>query len=617
MRLGVDRFIRVTTTRTTGEYCYAPVFTKGDGYIYLNNCNSSTVKAARYDVFKRISWKINDIWLCMTAPSSVTGIGEQSTAEWDYILLRPCVINDLNQQWIIDKNVIYTADKKFRVKDYGWYAYITKDKTASYDHTLISAMTSWIDRVAMPGNMSFRTFIKWIYVTPSPLTFWSYYLQNDSSSASKVPLPLYYNPENGHFAQYYPKYGSFYCMNSTQSSSQEWNWVEWTPCTDKVTFGKTSSYWDIYQLNGDEGLILDQNKNPLRVTRYGTHWGVPYTATPRYIMTETKESPTSNFTLDYFTARWNRYVNGNLGETLDYCPAPGKKDTAHTSHIRTKRSLPTDFKLTEAWITRLWQIAVSTSYHGRDHIAFCGTCLLQTLQMLAELQTRYPNEPLPDGQGYFFNTQYLMNPFFSFRERFPVLTARLESTTAYYNLPYHPGEDFITRTVRIARSGALMLLPQYDWRPFSSLARDRSDMERVIQTMLNTPVGTAWFASIIMSSQTGITAHAQPILRVEEGLIVVPTNVSNMTQTQFTTAVNATNDVGTILNRLSFGGTRTLHALRVYQMAQLYELPLSIYISENNCTGEGEHRRGTGRNPLVSLINQCGSGSSVGRCAIQ
>ncbi|MFT4349594.1 DUF1561 family protein, partial [Bartonella bacilliformis] len=76
-----DRAIRVKV-HTGKEYCYTPTFVNGESYVYIGDCNYG--KVARYDLFKRIAWKINGVWLCMTAPSSVTGIGEKSTAKWDY-----------------------------------------------------------------------------------------------------------------------------------------------------------------------------------------------------------------------------------------------------------------------------------------------------------------------------------------------------------------------------------------------------------------------------------------------------------------------------------------------------------------------------------------------------
>ncbi|KEG19321.1 hypothetical protein H710_01103 [Bartonella bacilliformis Ver097] len=69
--------------------------------IYVDDYNSFIVKPARYDLFQRVAWNVNDTWLCMTAPNSVTGLDGKATSEWGYLLLRPCVINNPNQQWVL------------------------------------------------------------------------------------------------------------------------------------------------------------------------------------------------------------------------------------------------------------------------------------------------------------------------------------------------------------------------------------------------------------------------------------------------------------------------------------------------------------------------------------
>ncbi|MFE1941053.1 DUF1561 family protein, partial [Leptospira kirschneri] len=67
--------------------------------------------------------------------------------------------------------------------------------------------------------------------------------------------------------------------------------------------------------------------------------------------------------------------------TEQYCPA-GKKEHYN---IRVKRTLPSDFQLTEEWIKRLYDIAISTVTDA-EASGICGVCLLHTFQMLAELQ---------------------------------------------------------------------------------------------------------------------------------------------------------------------------------------------------------------------------------------
>ncbi|WP_122952317.1 DUF1561 family protein, partial [Leptospira noguchii] len=54
-----------------GEFCYAPIFSGGESYIQIEQCWERHVMNARYDVFQRISYYIEDTWLCITAPETV------------------------------------------------------------------------------------------------------------------------------------------------------------------------------------------------------------------------------------------------------------------------------------------------------------------------------------------------------------------------------------------------------------------------------------------------------------------------------------------------------------------------------------------------------------------
>ncbi|KEG16813.1 DUF1561 family protein [Bartonella bacilliformis] len=602
-----DRAIRVKV-HTGKEYCYTPTFVNGESYVYIGDCTYG--KVARYDLFQRVAWKIDGVWLCMTAPSSVTGIGEKSTADWDYILLRPCVINDPNQQWIIKKDAFYTANENFRVKDYKWYAYISKNPNDYYDHTLISTMNRWENIVATPVNINLKMSIGWNFA--SGPSFSRYYITDDGSKSDV--FDLYYNPENGRIARYFPSSGAMSCMVSQQSSSDDWDWVKWLLCNDKdtVTAKQDIASWDISLFARREGTLTDYKGNFLRVTQYGSSWGSPYTAKPDYLEKDTTNSPKSNFIFSYDMERWYRYVNGNLGDTLAYCPAPGTKE--NIAKTRVKRSLPHDFELNDKWTQRLWEIAISTSSTGQEAIAFCGICMIQTMQMLAELQERYLGDPFQHSTGYFFNTQVGVDPFISFRARFPDLAERLQATMSYVNLPWHVGDDSFTRTSRVTRATALILLPRYDWRP-STIARTQEEMRRRLQDLLRAPPGTTWYIAIVRSNIDGSNTigHVQPILRTNQGLILIPTNASTLSLSRFRQYITPTRNAEELINRLSASSTLTIHSLVTYQMAQLDEIPLNLYISQSNCTGEGNHRRGDKHLPRTSLINQCISG----RCAIQ
>ncbi|WP_000541133.1 DUF1561 family protein, partial [Leptospira interrogans] len=140
-----------------GTFCYGPTFSGGESYIVIEQCWEQDVRNARYDVFQRISYNINDTWLCITVPESVV----KGETNWDYVHLKPCTINDPLQRWIVKENSFWTADERYRLKDYNWYAYISKNSGDYNNHTLDSSMSDWINTVATPGNISILTSIAW------------------------------------------------------------------------------------------------------------------------------------------------------------------------------------------------------------------------------------------------------------------------------------------------------------------------------------------------------------------------------------------------------------------------------------------------------------------------
>ncbi|WP_235596815.1 DUF1561 family protein, partial [Leptospira alstonii] len=244
-----------------------------------------------------------------------------------------CVINEPRQRWILKDNSFWTADGFYRLKDTNWYGYISRNSKDYYNHTLDSSMDDWAKTVATPGNISVKTFIAWNLGNDR------YFIR--SKGSEKNTTSIYYNPESGHLAQYDPVSGSLYCMYSKVDSYQ-WNWVQWGLCSDAAISKDNPAYWNV-QLETDEGgMITDYKGNVLRVTRYGSNWGVAYAAKPSYLEKDTTNSPTSLFTVDKNLLDWARYTAGNLGKTEQYCPAGSKESHAYK---REKRTLPPDFQL--------------------------------------------------------------------------------------------------------------------------------------------------------------------------------------------------------------------------------------------------------------------------------
>ncbi|EMF74407.1 DUF1561 domain-containing protein [Leptospira interrogans] len=578
-----------------GKFCYGPNFSGGESYIIIEQCWQMHVMNARYDVFQRISYNINNTWLCITAPEKVIKAEET----WDYVHLRPCTINDPLQRWIIKDNSFWTANGFYRLKDYNWYGYISRNSGDRYNHTLDPSMNDWVNTIATPGNISIQTSIAWDLQTTEGQE--RYFIRWGSSN--KNTTPLYYNPENGHLAQYDPISGSLYCMYS-QVDNYQWNWVKWKWCSDSLESKSKGNptFWNVFFETDQGGMITDYKGNALRVTRYGSNWGVAYTAKPDFVKTDTKNSPTSLFVVDKSLLDWTRYTSSNLGKTEQYCPAGNKESVVHK---KAKRTLPPDFQLTEAWIRRLYEIA-RTDPSSRTSRGVCGVCMLQALQMIAELQEYHSQGPLQSG-GYFFNTAPNTNPFISFGQRYPHLDRLLVDI-------YRVFDHFFDTSHTLGYLSAMNLLPQYEWgrtREFSTMSEIRSH----IRSLITSPPGNIWLVLMTMIYPDGTRGgHAVPILRTPQGLVVIETTMATATFEEYRAALRPTTDFEQIIRNLR-GPNNILIGLSTLQLGRFYHNPLDSMISNRNCTGEGSDRRGTGGYPASTSVNQCSSKSS--RCSLQ
>ncbi|MFA4795050.1 DUF1561 domain-containing protein [Leptospira kirschneri] len=580
-----------------GTFCYGPTFSGGESYIIIEQCWEMHVKNARYDVFQRISYNVNNTWLCITAPETV--IHAEKT--WDYVHLRPCTINDPLQRWIVQENAFWTADGNYRLKDINWYGYISRNSGDNYNHTLDSSMNDWVETVATPGNISIQTSIAWDLQTTAGNE--RYFIRRGSSD--KNTTLLYYNPESGHLAQYDSISGSLYCMYSNVGRSN-WNWVIWALCSDAVISKENPAFWNVSFGTDQGGIIADYQGNILRVTRYGSNWGVAYTAKPDFVKTDTRNSPISLFVVTKDLLNWTRYVSSNLGKTEQYCPAGNHVSLEHKRIVRT---LPPDFQLSEAWIRRLHQIAIST-VNTTQGSGICGICTLQAFQMLAELQEYHSQEPLQSG-GYFFDTAPNTDPFISFRQRYPFLDRLLTDIPRTYNsINVVPAYN---RNRLVTFASARTILPRYNWA-ISAEFTTRSEILSHVSSLIDSSHGSLWIAILGRRRPDGTLGwHAAPVLRTSQGLVVMRTSLISASLSFYRQSLTPSTDPIQIVDNRLGRPDRPLIRLITIQLVGSYQNSFDFMISNRNCTGEGEDRRGTGEYPTSSLVNQC----LEGRCILQ
>ena len=99
--------------------------------------------------------------------------------------------------------------------------------------------------------------------------------------------------------------------------------VEWGKCDDTTPPPKNRAFFKPFSIGNKKLAIKDANGNYLRVTHYGTHWGVPYVVKPSYMQKDVANEASSEFLTTTEFQNWLRLISANEGDNLPFCPAPG------------------------------------------------------------------------------------------------------------------------------------------------------------------------------------------------------------------------------------------------------------------------------------------------------
>ncbi|MCX2683451.1 DUF1561 family protein [Campylobacter sp. MIT 21-1685] len=592
-----DKPLRIIMDSKIG--CLSPIFKDNEGYVGLMTCDKAI--KARYDVFSRLAWEVKNTWVCLSAKDESLDKA---------LVLRPCNVNDTSQSFTVKDNALYTPHLDYMLELKNGILILQKVKNKQKPSYTLYQMQDWLRDIATPPSLVQKSFIAWSFITERGFDL--YYMRNNESIKDE-PLYLYFNYENGYIAQYNTSNAQMLCLNSTQTRSQDWNWVSWENCNFHAKkLANDTKTWEFFSFaDNNEAMLKDYLGNFLRVTKYGIHWGVPYTAKSYFLAKDTDKGQTSYFRFAYGLQNWQRFVNANLSDSLPMCPAIGYNTTLQETQ-NIKSIVPPHFVLNEAWKRRLWQIATTTD-GTLARAGDCGVCLLQSYQIIAEM-TQNPSTPLESG-GFFFDTEYGRNPFISFRMRYPALASALEP----YNASQIPAglsqADTFRYAAQMYRSIALSLFPGHFWIA-SNFFTNHRDIQRNLQSFFTQPLGTMWVVQIFSTNQRGQrSGHAIVALRSPNGVQFIPTNVLNATYENYTQRLTNSfaRNPQEALNVLTQGGRINIYLFFHLQLREIYHNPLAAFISNNNCTGEGDDRRGSRVLPLSSMVNQCASG----RCVIQ
>ena len=282
------------------------------------------------------------------------------------------------------------------------------------------------------------------------------------------------------------------------------------------------------------------------------------------------------------------------------------KTPTTTPNLTTPLNNVFDFSL-EAWLSRLAQIASSTD-GSLFHQGVCGTCLLHSYEIVAEILF-YGNTPPMQG-GYFFDTAPNVNPFLSFRARHSLLYDTLDDIAEYYVLPAEEVSERFANSVRLSYASAISLLPQFDWR-FVGYGVEPDDVARLLESVLASRVGTLYVVSMIYyQADRGLGQHGVVLVRTSGGVRVLATNIINATPQEIANIARLNTDFYELTNTLAstMGAGTQIAALGLVEVSGRYTLPFASALSFSDCSGEGEGMRGNARVPTASALNQCASG---------
>ncbi|MGI0406391.1 DUF1561 family protein [Helicobacter himalayensis] len=600
-----DRPIAFKSKPDSLVQCLTPIFTRSEGYVGVSDCDKAI--DARYDVFSRIAWKLPDTWVCLSAENEEYIQGKR-------LVLRPCVIDDKTQSFTIKNNMLYTPDLRFVVQISNGFLTLEKSQSKGAEsHFTLHNMQEWLNTIATPAPLMQKSFIAWKFITPQ--SFDVYYLRNDESIKDK-PQDLYFNLENGIIAQYEPSNAKMSCLTSKQKAKESWNWVAWEECLPQnlqenkaVSSQLNAQNWSLFMLaDNDRAMLKDYLGNFLRISKYGVHWGVPYTARADFLAKDINNDQTSYFQLTHSMQDWERFKNANLADSLPFCPANGSPQR----NVKAIMQLPPSFVLTQEWKRRLWQIATTTD-GVLERAGDCGVCLLQSYQMIAEMN-EYTTTPLQSG-GFFFDTAFGRNPFPSFRARYPMLATSLEQYRASHIPPGLSRSATFEYAAQMYRAIALSLFPGHFWLP-SEFATSDITIRSALRDLFEQPVGTLWVMQMYYIARDGsLSGHGMPVLRTSNGIQFIPTNLPNVSYESYEQALSHSfaHNLMDAYNVLTRNRTLNLYMLYSLRLREIYPNPINAFLSNNNCSGEGEERRGSRNMPLSGLINQCASG----RCVLQ
>ncbi|AJC85860.1 DUF1561 family protein [Campylobacter sp. RM16704] len=581
--------------QTHGERprCLSPVSFDGDIFLRVQECNGASI--TRYDIFKRIAFRYKNEWLCLSLREGLTkGRGDK-----DHLVLRPCVLND-DTQWFDIKNNEFSLSKYPNIKLFEFNNLILASKVNFGNKVKLfkPVMKEWLESLAPPINYDIKTSIAFNTINPQTRVVKTFFINPNGAGTKK--FDFFYDPTKGYIKTYNINNARFSCLTSNLNNKTS-STISWTNCPQINLSPNTDPYAWNFDISANS-FILDVNGNILDVAR-GSDFGKFFIITKKEFVKQGLY--TSDFSgIFIFNKHFNslrNFIARNISFQNDTCG----------NEKRFKRDIINDSlanfdPLKGGWRRKFFDISTSTDGNNAFN-GICGYCLLHTYEILALLTEVFPiNNQAPIGNiGYFFNYRENTNPLESFRLRSPTLSNTLFFSLNYWGDSFYTNEPLYLRASRAVEAVTRLVLPHRNWEIGEPVFSRDLFAER-IQDLLNAPTGSVFIALLNTNPNVAFDGHAMPIIRTNQGVIVVPTNIQGISFTDYADFIRPVNTIEEIRLRLSTNNSYEITALNFIQMQGPIEDTLSSLLSQNNCSGEGNRgRRGNGLNLNPRNANSC------------
>lgn len=608
------------------------VYMKSDGYWWQKSlCLSDTsdgyqkllpgsCKSHNFNQFGMIS--LADGNWCMYVPDDIA----QNKADWSYIQYKPCQIGDPQQSWTTYYDPDYRA-RRFKPANYpnykyyankNGYAFLSKKGGEAYvavlDYSKQETAT-FLNSPSAPKKLGLDA---------------AFYWESKNVSYPIFPNGATYFEDNNYLINDKGQCG----RSNLEAATTGWAYITFETCPPNPKTASNQFKWIINSsrdgLNFDNITVYDFNGNKLVNSVTGSKWGVPYVASPDYIMKNRGQSWYNDY-YSIFDIEADAYRALAQNEFKSGSQCSLKNDTYYPATKGITVRSPTGYNPPDirdsVWANLLWKIATSSNLQSERLGGWCGLCVLQSFEMIDQILTasHFGLTRPPSSSGLLFDIG-APDPLASFRNnharRADQLTDNMERVNQYMETQQPPrvtAGQFALYDMSIQQYAIANLMPTYQ---FTSGSYRYPILNNMVADIRSSPVGTAYIAFVRVAIGGQWYGHTVPIYNNSHGPTMITTNadatrypLEAFTMEIGRTFVNGNEFTQRLRESMGDNSVNVVYVNLLRAGERPPQLGFSQQVSFNGCTGAGPGSRGNGATGFGSTTNMCSPGG--GRCQIQ